>query len=61
MFNTKLLLAVDEDINAFIKSFQADQKRLKSILLDYIDKKPDLFDNEKKEREDVIESLKDCF
>jgi penicillin-binding protein-related factor A (putative recombinase) len=44
-----------------MKTFEADQKRLKSILLNYISKKADLIEKEKKEREDLISSLKDCY
>ena len=44
-----------------MKAFEADQKRLKSSLLNYVEKKPDIGEKEKKERQDVIESLKECF
>lgn len=33
-----------------MKSFEADQKRLKSILRNYEEKKPDLSERERKER-----------
>ncbi len=44
-----------------MKVFEADQKRLKSILQAYEEKKADLQDKEKKERMEVINMTKDCF
>ena len=44
-----------------MKQFEADQKRLKGILLNYKDKKTDLSEKEVKEREDIIEDLKETF
>ncbi|CDW89514.1 UNKNOWN [Stylonychia lemnae] len=44
-----------------MKVFEADQKRLKSILQTYEEKKSDLVEREKKERLDVISMTKDCF
>jgi hypothetical protein len=37
-----------------MKIFEADQKRLKSILISYEEKKPDISEREKHERNDVI-------
>ncbi len=44
-----------------MKVFEADQKRLKSILQTYEEKKADLPEKEKKQREEVIQMLKDAF
>ena len=44
-----------------IKVFEADQKRLRSIIQSYEEKKPDLQEREKKERLEVIQMAKDCF
>ena len=44
-----------------MKQFEADQKRLKGILVNYADKKADLGLKEKTEREEIIVALKDCF
>ena len=44
-----------------MKVFEADQKRLKSILQTYEEKKSDLVEREKKERLEVISMAKDCF
>lgn len=44
-----------------IKVFEADQKRLRSIIQAYEEKKPDLQEREKKERLEVIQMTKDCF
>ena len=55
------LIAIDEEINSMMKVFEADQKRMKSIMQAYEEKKPDLSDREKKERMEVIQMTKDCF
>ena len=44
-----------------MKIFEADQKRLKSILISYEEKKADLTEKEKKERNELINLLKECF
>ena len=44
-----------------MKIFEADQKRLKSIMLSYEEKKPDLTEREKKERNEVILLLKESY
>jgi hypothetical protein len=37
-----------------MRIFEADQKRLKSILISYEEKKPDLNEKEKRDRNDII-------
>ena len=44
-----------------MKIFEADQKRLKSIMQSYEEKKPDLTEREKKERNEVILLLKESY
>lgn len=44
-----------------MKVFEADQKRLKSILINYEEKKPDLTEKEKKDRLEIIQLLKESF
>ena len=53
-------VAIDEEINTMMKVFDADQKRLKSILQNYEDKQSDLGSTEKRERNNLVEQLKDC-
>lgn len=54
-------IAIDEEINSMMKIFEADQKRLKSILLTYEEKKPDMGEREKQERSQIVQWLKECF
>eukprot|EP00347_Sterkiella_histriomuscorum_P004537 403360085 len=54
-------ITIDEEVNSMMKVFEADQKRLKSILQTYEEKKTDLLEREKKERLEVIQMAKDCF
>ncbi len=44
-----------------MKNFEADQKRLRAIMTNFEEKKPDMLDAEKKERSDLIQLCKDCF
>ena len=44
-----------------MKNFEADQKRLRGIMLNFAEKKPDMSDAEKKERLELIQMAKDCF
>lgn len=44
-----------------MKNFEADQKRLKAIMLNFDEKKPDMQDQEKRERNDLIQMVKDSF
>lgn len=44
-----------------MKNFEADQKRLRAIMTNFEEKKPDMADGEKKERSDLIQLCKDCF
>lgn len=43
------------------KNFEADQKRLKAIMLNFEEKKPDMSEGEKRERNDLILLIKDCY
>ena len=44
-----------------MKNFEADTKRLKAIMSNYEEKKSDLTEAEKKERNDVVVMTRDCF
>ena len=44
-----------------MKNFEADQKRLRAIMLNFEEKKPDMVDQEKKERQELILMIKDSF
>lgn len=44
-----------------MKNFEADQKRLKAIMVNFDEKKPDMNETEKRERLDLVQMLKDCF
>ena len=44
-----------------MKNFEADQKRMKAIMANFEEKKPDMSDEEKRERIDLISMMKDCF
>ena len=44
-----------------MKNFEADQKRLKAIMINFDEKKPDMTDVEKRERQDLIQMSKDCY
>ena len=44
-----------------MKVFEADQKRLKSMLINYEEKKPDIAEKEKKDRLEIIQLLKESF
>ena len=44
-----------------MKNFEADTKRLRAIMQNYEEKKSDITEQEKKERQEVINMTKDCF
>ena len=44
-----------------MKNFEADQKRLRGIMINFEEKKPDMTEPEKKERLELISMIKDCF
>ena len=44
-----------------MKNFEADQKRLRAIMLNFDEKKQDMQDQEKKERQELILMIKDSF
>lgn len=44
-----------------MKNFEADQKRLRAIMLNFDEKKPDMQEAEKVERNDLIQMIKDSF
>lgn len=44
-----------------MKNFEADQKRLRAIMLNFEEKKPDMQEAEKRERNDLIQMIKDSF
>lgn len=44
-----------------VKNFEADQKRLRAIMLNFDEKKPDMSDAEKDERQELITMMKDAF
>jgi hypothetical protein len=54
-------LAIDEEITSMMKNFEADQKRLRAIMLNFEEKKPDMVEQEKKERQELILMIKDSF
>ena len=47
-------VAIDEEITSSIKNFEADQKRLKAIMVNFEEKKPDMSALERQERADLI-------
>jgi hypothetical protein len=60
--HTKIIgIAIDEEINSLMKNFEADQKRLRGIMVNFEEKKPDMSEGEKRERTDLIQMTKDCF
>ena len=46
--------SIDEEITSSIKNFEADQKRLKAIMVNFEEKKPDMSAIERQERTDLI-------
>lgn len=56
-----IVIAIDEEINSLMKNFEADQKRLRGIMVNFEEKKPDMSEAEKRERTDLIQMTKDCF
>ena len=46
---------------SLMKNYEADLKRLSSIMQNYEEKKADLADQEKKERLEIIQLTRDCF
>ena len=44
-----------------MKNFESDQKRLRAIMLNFDEKKQDMQDQEKKERQELILMIKDSF
>jgi len=61
VFNFDKFIAIDEEITSSMKNFEADQKRLKAIMVNFEEKKPDMSTLEKQERNDLIQLCKDCF
>lgn len=44
-----------------MKNFEADQKRLRAIMLNFSEKKTDMHEDEKRERADLVLMIKDSF
>ena len=44
-----------------MKNFEADQKRLRAIMVNFEEKKPDMSEGERQERQDLIQLCKDSF
>jgi uncharacterized protein involved in exopolysaccharide biosynthesis len=47
-------ITIDEEITSLSKNYEADMKRLRAIMTNFEEKKPDMSDGEKKERNDLI-------
>lgn len=43
--------AIDEEITSTIKNFEADQKRLRAIMVNFEEKKPEMSEGERQERQ----------
>ena len=54
-------ITIDEEITSLTKNFEADQKRLRAIMSNFDEKKPDMGEGERRERNDLIQMCKDCF
>jgi hypothetical protein len=54
-------VAIDEEITSMMKNFEADQKRLRAIMLNFSEKKTDMQEEEKRERSDLVLMIKDSF
>jgi hypothetical protein len=54
-------ITIDEEITSLTKNFEADQKRLRAIMTNFEEKKPDMSEGERRERNDLVQMCKDCF
>jgi hypothetical protein len=47
-------ITIDEEITSAMKNFEADQKRLRAIMVNFEEKKPDMGEAERLERAEVL-------
>jgi hypothetical protein len=47
-------ITIDEEITSTMKNFEADQKRLRAIMVNFEEKKPEMGAAERQERADLI-------